>query len=560
LNPNIPKPSFVYRFIRDNGMIWACAANGLYKLDEMGSITGYYGNLKDKSHYLPFSDLFDFCIDKNGTGWLATNGEGLYRWDYRKNEFRQFTVADGLSSNVLYRIETDDYDNLWISSDYGLIRFNTRNYNTYTYTTNDGLSHNEFNRGSSFKAADGRLFFGGLNGVNAFYPKDMLRDTAANETPLRVISFTKFSSVKDKLLDLSTDLILNNKIVVNTGDRFIELKFLLLDFEAGKKRYAYKIEGLDKDWNYTNENSIRLSGLPFGDFTLRIKGQNCYGAWSKCELSIPLVVVTPFYRSSWFILAVILVLITATYFLVYVRTKQLEAEKNKLESIVGERTAQLKQSLEKQYELLREKDVLMKEIHHRVKNNLQVISGLLELQSKSIADEDTRNILREGRNRVGSIALIHQNLYQMEHFSAVDLVRFVKDLCIQVSEVFKDSVPVTIKTELLDLKLDIDTAVPLGLILNELLSNSYKYAFHNTSEGEIVIKMSLGTKDSYKMTYQDNGPGLPAGFDINKCSSLGMLLIYDLARQIGGKVQYETKSGAYFIFTFTNREQRKKSD
>jgi class 3 adenylate cyclase len=133
---------------------------------------------------------------------------------------------------------------------------------------------------------------------------------------------------------------------VNTGDRFIELNFLLLDFEVGKKRYAYKIEGLDKDWNYTNENSIHLSGLPYGNFTLRVKGQNSYGAWSKCELSIPLVVITPYYRSAWFILLTALLFFGTIFLVIHFRTRQLGAAKTKLEGIVGERTAQLKRSLE----------------------------------------------------------------------------------------------------------------------------------------------------------------------------------------------------------------------
>jgi two-component sensor histidine kinase len=150
----------------------------------------------------------------------------------------------------------------------------------------------------------------------------------------------------------------------------------------------------------------------------------------------------------------------------------------------------LKQSLSEQAELLTEKDLLMKEIHHRVKNNLQVISGLLELQGKTLNDETAKDALREGRNRVRSIALIHQNLYQFENLSSIELKRFANDLCRQVESVFKKENNIATHIEVPVLYLDIDSAVPLGLIMNELLSNSFKYAFNNGIEGEINLEIS----------------------------------------------------------------------
>src|SRR4029079_4360839 len=125
--------------------------------------------------------------------------------------FRQFNSADGFPSDILYRIESDDYNNLWISTDNGLVRFNTKDFKTRTYTTTDGISHNEFNRTSSFKAKDGRLFFGGLNGVNAFYPKDFQGDSTDAELPIYVISFNKFSANEDRLVDQTKELLAQNK-------------------------------------------------------------------------------------------------------------------------------------------------------------------------------------------------------------------------------------------------------------------------------------------------------------------------------------------------------------
>ena len=300
--------------------------------------------------------------------------------------------------------------------------------------------------------------------------------------------------------------------------------------------------------------------MPYGQFTLHIKAQNREGAWSKSELNIPLLVLKPFYLKWWFIALLSILLVFAIYRIIKWRTKQLAAEKNKLEQTVSERTMQLKQSLSEQAELLSEKDVLMKEIHHRVKNNLQVISGLLELQSKAVNDEAAKDALMEGRNRVRSIALIHQNLYQYENLSSIELKRFVIDLCRQIELVYKKQSKILMNIEVPVLYLDIDSAVPLGLIMNELLTNSFKYAFNDSNAGEISLQIQVVAEGKYELICADNGPGLPPGLDLTRTTTLGLQLINDLSRQIGGKMKYQHKNGASFFINFTNRDLRRKED
>jgi len=557
---NIPEAKFVYRFFKDEtGIIWAVAENGLYKIVEGDN--SQWSIVNGTSPAIGKLSLLDAYADTKGIFWLATNGEGLYRWDRKANTFQQFNIASGFPSDVLYRVEPDAYNNLWVSSDYGLIRFNKTTFSVDTYTTADGITNNEFNRTSSFRANDGRLFFGGLDGIIGFNPKDLLADTRSFNVPLRVIAFNQFIGSQNKLVNKTTELLNSPQITLGPNDQFFTLEFQLLDFAKDEvHHYAYKIDGVDKDWNYINENSIRMSGLPYGKFTLRIKAQNREGAWSKSELNIPLLVLKPFYLNWWFITLLAVLLIAAVYWIIKWRTKQLAADKNKLEQTVGERTVQLKQSLSEQAELLSEKDVLMKEIHHRVKNNLQVISGLLELQSKAVNDEAAKDALMEGRNRVRSIALIHQNLYQFENLSSIELKRFVNDLCRQVENIYKQQNKIVINIEVPVLYLDIDSAVPLGLIMNELLTNSFKYAFNDTRTGEINLQIQTHADGNYVLFYTDNGPGLPLDFDLNRATTLGLQLINDLSRQIGGKVGYEHKNGASFIVNFTNRDFRKKRD
>ncbi|MEO8148606.1 MAG: histidine kinase dimerization/phosphoacceptor domain -containing protein, partial [Bacteroidia bacterium] len=543
LNSAIPKASFVYRFFKDkNKTVWAVAENGLYQLNAVGDVIDYWGNnAPGKTHRIAVASVYDAYEDKQGIFWIASNGEGLFRFDPNKNAdsvlLKQFNITSGMPSDVLYRIEADEKNNLWISTDNGIARFNTSDFSIHTYSAKDGIANNEYNRTSSFKAKSGRIFFGGLDGVDAFYPYDFTGDTVINTTPLQVISYSQYSGSKNKLIDLTNTLNRENKITMEVGDKFFNMEFALLDFQEGRHNYAYKIEGVDKDWNYINENSLRISGLPYGKFTLHIKGQNAEGNWSKNELSFPVEVLVPFYMHVWFIVSVILLIALLIFVFVRLRIRLLQHEKLKLERTVTERTNALQTALG-------QKEELLKEIHHRVKNNLQVISSLLELQGMRLTDTAAKSAIEEGQSRVQSIAILHHQLYQHEDLSKVELNTFVNELFRQITGVFKKhDQEVHANIQIPETFFDIDTAVPLGLILNELFTNSYKYAHpaiasilpDENEQTTLLIDVNL-IKDAGNLilVYKDNGVGLPPAFDFEKAKSLGLRIVTRLAKQIKG--------------------------
>lgn len=558
LKTSIPKASFVYRFIQSNsGKLWAVAENGLYELNSSGDVVDYWGNkAKEKSHQLSVASIYDAYEDANNIFWIATNSEGLFQFDINNSNnnigvsLRQFNITSGLPSDVLYRIEADNNNNLWISSDNGLIKFNKGNFSVQTYSIKEGTSNDEYNRTSSFKAKSGRIFFGGLDGIDAFYPDDFLSDSTATNIPLRITSFAQFSGNTNKLIDRINALNMENKITMHVGDKFFTMEFALLDFQEGRQHFAYKIEGVDKDWNYINENSIRISGLPYGNFTLRIKGQNPDGYWSKDEIVIPVEVLVPFYLQIWFIASSILVIALLIYLGVRIRLRNLEQEKIKLETTVAERTDDLQTALG-------QKDELLKEIHHRVKNNLQVISSLLELQSMRLTDDSEAKVaIEEGQSRVQSIAILHHQLYQHEDLSKVELNTFTNELFRQIAGVFKKhEQELHVDINIPQMFFDIDTAVPLGLILNELFTNSFKYAHPVSKNGyanPLKILITLLTEDSNNIVliYKDNGVGLPDDFVFEKANSLGLRIISRLSKQIKGSCVYEYDNGAKFSIRF----------
>ncbi|MGB0523331.1 MAG: tetratricopeptide repeat-containing sensor histidine kinase [Flammeovirgaceae bacterium] len=203
-----------------------------------------------------------------------------------------------------------------------------------------------------------------------------------------------------------------------------------------------------------------------------------------------------------------------------------------------------------------ENELLLKEIHHRVKNNLQIISSLLNLQTKSTEDEAALAAMTDGQNRVKAMALIHQGLYQNEDMATIKFREYAEQLFHQLSSIYANGNDVSCQVDAPDIELDIDTAVPLGLILNELVTNAFKYAFTDIEQGK--IELALAQDDhSFELTVRDNGKGLPENFNWKKSKSIGLRLVRRLSKQLYGSFSYEFQDGAYFSIKFQDTWARK---
>ncbi len=207
-----------------------------------------------------------------------------------------------------------------------------------------------------------------------------------------------------------------------------------------------------------------------------------------------------------------------------------------------------------------EKELLLKEIHHRVKNNLQIISSLLDLQSNKIEDTTARTAIADGQARVKSMALIHHKLYQHEDIATINFKEYTEQLYHQIMATLTDMEPNLILDIDAKVAFDIDTAIPLGLILNELLTNACKYAFANNTRPELKIVLKKLEEGSYLLQVQDNGKGMPVDFQLQKARSLGLRLVRRLSKQLFGKATYENSNGALFSIYFKDTALRKTID
>lgn len=241
------------------------------------------------------------------------------------------------------------------------------------------------------------------------------------------------------------------------------------------------------------------------------------------------------------ILFLIIIIIFISYQLIRVNTqkKLLELKNKKIKT----RNSIINKSLH-------EKDLLVKEVHHRVKNNLQIVSSLLKLQTLKTANKDIQTSLNEAQERINSMAILHQLLYKNNQMTRLSLKEYLNNLIGQITNSFSSSnKKITTNVRLIELDLDIDTAIPLGLITNEIMSNSFKHAFKGT-EGIIDVELKKIVKDTYSLKISDNGIGIPANFDIDNIESLGLDIVSILSEQINAELKIYNQNGAHFEIIF----------
>jgi len=199
---------------------------------------------------------------------------------------------------------------------------------------------------------------------------------------------------------------------------------------------------------------------------------------------------------------------------------------------------------------LREKELLLKEVHHRVKNNLQVISSLLNLQAREIRDPDTAELFRESQGRIRSMALIHEQLYRSNDLAGIDFAAYIQDLVRHLEQgLGNEAAPIRFHLNIEPLPMSLDMAIPCGMIVNELVSNARKHAFPNGEPGEIRVEFTRQSA-GYCLTVADNGVGIQEEIATADSRSLGLKVVQALTRQIRGKLDIRHGEGATFVISF----------
>jgi signal transduction histidine kinase/ligand-binding sensor domain-containing protein len=279
--------------------------------------------------------------DREGTLWIATGGGGLNRFERATETFSHYTEKDGLPNATIYGILEEDIPDdgpvLWLSTNRGLSRFNARTLTFRNYDVGDGLQSGEFNQGAYHKSPGGEMFFGGVNGLNAFYPEHV-RDNP-HIPPIVLTALTQGGE------DVAAGTMLESLsgVTFKWPRNFFEFEFAALDYSnPAENQYAYMLEGFDADWSEVDTRRFgRYTNLPGGTYTLRMKGSNNDGVWNEAGASLEVTVVPPFWRTWWFLGLVALVVVGGVIGGYALRVRNVEARSRELEAQVASRTRQL---------------------------------------------------------------------------------------------------------------------------------------------------------------------------------------------------------------------------
>ena len=216
---------------------------------------------------------------------------------------------------------------------------------------------------------------------------------------------------------------------------------------------------------------------------------------------------------------------------------------------------QIDEQNEQLKKLLAEKEWLLKEIHHRVKNNLQIVISLLNTQSAYLENQDALMAIQNSQHRMHAMSLIHQKLYQSDNVSMIDMSWYIYELIIYIKDCYASEKNISFNVETEKIFLDVAQAVPMGLIVNEAINNTVKYAFPKNTKGEVNVSFKNTGQDLYQLIISDNGIGLPKDFDIDETESLGMNLMRGLADQLDGTFSLENKNGLMIMVTFRKKTE-----
>jgi PAS domain S-box-containing protein len=791
-NPKSLSDNNVFSIYEDKlGTLWIGTVNGgLNKFDpKTGEFTHYIHN-PNNPNSLSYDRVLSMLEYPAGTLWIGTYGGGLDKFDIATETFTHYTEKDGLPSNSVVGILSDDDGNLWLSTGKGLSKFNPKSEKFRNYDVSDGLQGNEFDGVKAYlKTKDGEMFFGGLNGFNAFYP-EQVKDNP-HIPPIVITDFKIF----DKSVKLDSAISEAKEIKLSYKANFFGFEFAALDYTNPKKnQYAYKLEGFDKDWIYSGSRRYATyTNLDGGAYTFRVKGSNNDGVWNEEGTSIKIIITPPPWKTWWAYTVYAVALVSAVLGYVQWKTraqakenallrenerklhqfleaiplginvidtagkvvyinqtalklygresssdasldncyaiapqlyiagteqqypledlpliralkgektsvddleidrshqripvealatpiydeygtivyaivafqditarKQAEAErrnfitalqqtKDRLQAVldtvpgciawiscdgrylgvnqylvdtfnlspknfVGKEVGfAVKDSLLTDFisqflassevtasqviELpfngstrnylitiqkyrqntaavwvgiditervqaedalrgsLREKEVLLQEVHHRVKNNLQIVSSLLDLQSQNLTESTTQKIFQDCYNRIRSMALIHEKLYESTSLSKINFAEYVEALVsyLALSYGISDrSVNMQLKVE--PIYLNIDTAIPCGLIINELVSNALKYAFSDDKPGLLKVELySAADIQEFILVIKDNGVGISKDFNTQETATLGLQLVKILTHQLDGSIELNVTEGTEFKIRF----------
>ena len=469
--------------------------------------------------------------DNEGNLWFGTYGGGLNKLPFdqkglQDKKFINYSVKNGLPSNIIYSIKGDNSGKLWMSTDNGLSMFDPEKEIFRNYDAGDGLQGNQFFWGAGFKGVNGDLFFGGTNGFNVFKPEELKNN---NYIPPIVITdfqiFNKPVEINKENSPLEKTIILTKQIELSYNQTVFSFEFSALDYTVPfKNHYAYMMEGFDKDWIYSgNRHYITYTNLDPGEYVFRVKGSNNDGVWNEKGTSLIIRILPPLWRTWWFLSLSLLLVATIIISIIYFRVKHL-------------------------LDIERLRTKLAADLHDNIGSSLTEISILSEVISKKIKSEDESVkkslglISTNSRNLIDNMSDIVW-LVNPKRDSLYDLILRLRDTYSELSSYTSISFRSENIKSLEKVSLSMEHRQHLYLIFKEAINNCITHS--KCTEITLDASVKGGT---LQMTLKDNGIGFyPDGISNG---GNGLSNIKNRSELIGGKLKIFSKKGEGTIIQF----------
>jgi len=511
----------VYALHENASGLWAGTRQGLLLLDKSGRIINTVVKPAGDIHFQYITYIYEA---PSGELWLSTQGGGLLYWNPKTGAINQYTTHQGLSHDNIHAIYPDSMGYLWMPSDYGLMRFHPASKTVYTFFKGDGLADDEFNQMSHFRDRDGQLFFGGINGITAFYPHE-ISPAIDKSHRLLLVEASAFDIQSGKLIVRSQNAATTSSIDIYPSDAYINIRLSPLIFEENKKYYyEWKIEGLHEHWIRQRSPYIRLSKLAYGKQQLLARLGMQGNPVASPVFRLPINVVRPYYLRLPFILlaAGLLVAIVASFS--HWRNRRLISNNLLLEQEVRSRTYQIEQDKEiiaQQASDLRALDEMKSRfftnVTHELRTPLTLILGPVDhlINHKTSSDKTSAYLLTIQRNARKLYNLVDEllDLSKMESDKLVldekpsMLLPFLKRILTAFAP-FAEQQDISLRT---DYQFPENLCIHMDLakwekILNNLLSNALKF----TPQGGSIVLFAQLNDNLLTIGVSDSGCGIPA--------------------------------------------------
>ncbi len=571
------------------GNFWMSTnGGGLGRYDRQSQKFTYYTHNPADPHSVSHNFTTDIHQDRSGALWVGTWGGGLNRFDPKTETFTAYKKEDGLPSNSVMGILEDNAGNLWLSTFRGLSRFNPAEGTFKNYTPKDGVQSNEFNSTVAFKGHDGQLYFGGINGFNAFYPQE-IKDNP-NVPPIILTDFQIFNKSvpigKDSVLKKS--IAETDEITLSYKESVFSFEFSALDYTFSEKnRYRYKLEGLEDNWNEVDSKRrfATYTNLDPGEYIFRVTGSNNDGIWNEEGTSIKIIVTPPWWETIWFRGGLIIGLIGLVAGVFYKQRRDAKKREEYLEIVVKERTHDLATSNKALQTANRAKSVFLSNMSHELRTPLNGILGYAQIlkrePSLSPKQLDGLNIIHDSGQHL--LTLIN-DILDIAKVEAGKLELYptpvrLPDLLTSVVNIIKMAAREKALKFVYEAAPDLPEVVKadkkrLRQILLNLLGNAVKF----TDEGQVLLRVETrkpksktrGRNEtssliSLHFSVTDTGVGITAD-QLQKIftpfeqagdaeqkqqgAGLGLAISRQLVNLMGGELQVKSEPGKGSTFTF----------